>query len=57
MVDEEKELLDALIEAHSQVDILMAIVITLDNKFMPSQSPLWPEVVRRAELIKRKNLK
>jgi len=47
------ELLDALIEAHRQVDILLAMVITRDRTFRPTQSTLWPEIVRRAELINK----
>jgi hypothetical protein len=47
------ELLDALAEAHRQVDMLMAMVITQDKTFMPSQSPLWPEIVKRAELLQQ----
>jgi hypothetical protein len=47
------ELLDALIEAHRQVDTLLAMVITRDRTFRPSQSALWPEIVRRAELINK----
>lgn len=47
------ELLDALATAHRQVDMLMALVITLDNSFMPSQSPLWPDIVRRIELLQK----
>ena len=45
-------LLEALVEAHRQVDTLLAMAVKLDKKFMPSQSELWPEVVRRAELIR-----
>lgn len=52
--DQEKaELLDALVEAHRQVDILLAMVTTRDQTFFPSRSALWPEIVRRFELIKR----
>jgi len=47
------ELLDALVEAHVQVDMLMAVVISLDKSFMPSKSPLWPEIVRRVALIRK----
>lgn len=49
----DSELVEALSEAHRQVDTLLAMVITLDRSFMPSQSPLWPEIVRRAELIRK----
>lgn len=47
------ELLDALVEAHVQVDMLMAMLIGLDKTFMPSKSPLWPEIVKRVELIRK----
>jgi hypothetical protein len=47
------ELLNALVEAHHQVDILLAMVVTLDKSFMPSQSPMWPEIVKRAELLRK----
>ncbi|MBT1509464.1 hypothetical protein KIP88_03020 [Bradyrhizobium sp. SRL28] len=47
------ELLDALVEAHVQVDMLMAMVIGLDKSFMPSKSALWPEIVKRVELIRK----
>jgi hypothetical protein len=46
------ELVEALEKAHQQVDILLAMVIEFDNTFMPSQSPLWPEIERRAKLIR-----
>ena len=49
----EPELLDALVKAHQQADLLLAMVVTLDKKFMPSQSSIWPEFVRRAELIQK----
>ena len=51
--DTGNELLDALVEAHVQVDMLMAMVIGHDKKFVPSQSPLWPEIIKRVELIKK----
>jgi hypothetical protein len=50
---EKAELLDALVEAHRQVDILLAMAVEADPKFFPSRSALWPEIVRRFELIKR----
>jgi hypothetical protein len=53
LATETTELLDALATAHRQVDMLMALVISLDKSFMPSQSPLWPEIVRRVELLRK----
>jgi hypothetical protein len=50
---EDTELVDALVEAHRQVDALLAMVVTMDKSFFPSQSPLWPEIERRAELIQK----
>jgi len=47
------ELLDALCEAHRQVDHLMAQILMLDDSYRPSKSPLWPETVKRAELIRK----
>jgi hypothetical protein len=51
------ELIEALATAHRQVDMLMAMVITLDNSFinsfMPSQSSLWPDIVERIELLRK----
>src|SRR6185369_15810607 len=47
------ELLDALIVAHRQVDMLLAQVITFDHNFMPSKSAAWPDIVRRHELIQK----
>jgi len=47
------ELLDALATAHRQVDMLMALVISLDNTFRPTQSSLWPDIVKRVELIQK----
>jgi hypothetical protein len=49
----EQKLLDALVKAHQQVDQLLAMVIKLDQSFMPSKSPLWPEIERRSKLIWR----
>jgi hypothetical protein len=49
----ESELLDALCEAHRQVDSLLAQIIMLDNSFVPSKSPLWPEIMRRYELLRK----
>jgi len=48
-----KELVEALALAHSQVDILMAMVITLDPSFRPSKTSLWPDIVARVELIRK----
>jgi hypothetical protein len=48
-----KELVTALALAHRQVDLLMAMVITLDPSFMPSQTSLWPDIVARVELIRK----
>jgi hypothetical protein len=42
----ESELLAAVKAQHTAIDILFAQLIGLDNKFMPSQSPAWPAVVR-----------
>ncbi len=47
------ELLDALVAAHRQVDQLMAMIIMRDNSFFPSRSPLWPEIEKRADILKR----
>jgi hypothetical protein len=47
------ELLDALATAHRQVDTLMAMLIAHDNSFMPTQSSLWPDIVKRVELIQK----
>jgi hypothetical protein len=47
------ELLDALATAHRQVDILMAMVITMDGTFMPTKSSLWPDIVKRVELLQK----
>jgi len=48
-----KELVEALALAHRQVDILMAMVISLDHSFRPSQTSLWPDIVARVELIRK----
>ena len=47
------ELLDALVLAHGQVDTLLAMVIKLDPNFYPSKSMLWPDIVKRAELVRK----
>lgn len=47
------ELIDALATAHRQVDMLMELVIRLDKSFMPSQSSLWPDIVKRVELLRK----
>lgn len=47
------ELVEALALAHRQVDMLMAMVITLDPSFMPSKTSLWPDIVARVELIRK----
>jgi hypothetical protein len=49
----QKELLDALVEAHRQVDSLLAMMIMHDKSFLPTKSPLWPEVERRAKLLEK----
>ena len=49
----QSELLNALCEAHRQVDSLMAQILMLDDSYRPSKSPLWPETVKRAELIRK----
>ena len=46
-------LLDALDKAHRQVDTLLAMVIGYDKSFFPSETMLWPEIKRRAEILKR----
>jgi hypothetical protein len=51
--DTSNELLHALIVAHRQIDALMGMVMKLDDSFRPSQWPLWPDVVKRAELIRK----
>jgi hypothetical protein len=53
MTTTERELLDALATAHRQVDMLMAMVITLDGSFMPTKASLWPDIVKRVELIQK----
>lgn len=49
----ELELIDALATAHRQVDMLMAMIITMDKTFMPSKTSLWPDIVKRVELIRK----
>jgi hypothetical protein len=53
MKTERDELLDALVDAHSDLDLLLATICTLDNKAMPTQSPVWPNMVKRHDLLKR----
>jgi hypothetical protein len=53
LTTETTELLDALATAHRQVDMLMAMVIGLDNSFMPSKTSLWPDIVKRVELMQK----
>ena len=54
MIDTERdELLDALEVAHRDLDLLLAIIATLDRSYMPTQSPVWPNMVARHELLKR----
>jgi hypothetical protein len=48
-----KELVEALALAHRQVDMLMAMVVTLDPSFMPSKTSLWPDILARVELIRK----
>jgi hypothetical protein len=50
---EREELLDALVDAHGDLDLLLATIFMLDNKAMPSQSPVWPNMVKRHDLLKR----
>jgi hypothetical protein len=50
---ERDELLDALQEAHRALDLLLAQVATLENKFMPTQSPAWPAVLKAHRLLTR----
>ena len=46
---------DALVEKlranHRAVDWLMAKLILLDPTFMPSKSPIWPDVKGTADLL------
>ena len=53
LADDKAELLDALATAHRQVDMLMALLITHDNSFMPTKSSLWPDIVKRVALIQK----
>lgn len=39
------ELLSALQDEHKALDWLMARLIELDPKFMPTKSPIWPALV------------
>lgn len=39
------ELLQALKKAHEAIDVLAAMVITLDKSFRPTESPIWPSMV------------
>ena len=43
----------ALVEAHQQVDVLLAMLLRKDKSFRPSQLGMWPEIVKRAELIQK----
>ena len=51
--DERDELLDALEQAHRDLDLLLAQLATQTRTFMPSQSPVWPGMVARHELLQR----
>lgn len=46
-------LVAALEIAHAQVDTLLALVATWDKTFFPSETELWPEIVRRNEILRR----
>lgn len=50
---ERDELLDALVTAHSDLDLLLAQIATLEKTFMPTKSPVWPNMVARHALLKR----
>lgn len=50
---ETAELLDALEAAHRDLDLLLATIVTLDHSFRPSQSAVWPNMVARADLLRR----
>lgn len=47
------ELVEALCEAHRQVDMMLAQMVMADKTFMPSKSPYWAETVKRFELIQK----
>lgn len=50
---ETTELVEALATAHRQVDMLMATVIGHDDTFMPTQTSLWPDIVKRIALLQK----
>lgn len=53
LAEPDTELLNSLIEAHRQVDSMLAGMVMADRNFMPSKSHLWPEIVKRAALIEK----
>lgn len=50
---ERDALIAALEAAHAQVDALLALVASWDKNFFPSETELWPEIVRRNEILRR----
>jgi len=48
-----KELLDALLIAHRDLDLMLAQRCALQNDFRPTQSAVWPNTVARADLLRR----
>ena len=53
MTKAEKERILAVLEGqHQAIDILLAELIMKDRDFRPSQSTIWPAVVRSYDLIR-----
>lgn len=50
---ETEELLDLLQQAHRTLDLLLAQVATLENKFAPTKSPAWPTVIALHDALKK----
>ncbi|WP_166304375.1 hypothetical protein [Bradyrhizobium sp. 2S1] len=50
---ERGDLVSALALAHEQIDTLFAMYALKDQAFRPTETELWPEIERRAELLRR----
>lgn len=50
---ERHDLLSSLALAHEQVITLLGLLVRKDNSFVPSETELWPEIVRRNEILRR----
>ncbi|UQR65087.1 hypothetical protein LRP30_07475 [Bradyrhizobium sp. C-145] len=50
---ERDDLVAALARAHEQIDALFAMYALKDHTFRLSETELWPEIVRRNEILRR----